>query len=92
MARPIISMPYLIEITETAKKEITKKVDASLIDRLDKRIQKLAEEPKIFGKPLRGPLAGIWEIRFERRWRLWYTVDDQQKRVIIVGFRHKDEM
>ncbi len=58
---------YKIEITETAQKEIIKKLEPYLIDRLDKRIRKLELEPKIYGKPLRGPLAGIWEIRFEHR-------------------------
>ena len=85
-------MVYRIEITETAQKEIYKKLEGHLIDRLHHRIKKLEVEPKIYGKPLRGPLAGIWEIRFENRWRLWYKVYDNQQLVEIVGFKHKDEM
>ena len=49
-------MVYRIGITETAQKEISKKLEYHLIDRLNKRIKKLENEPKIFGKPLRGPI------------------------------------
>ena len=73
-------MTYSIEITETAQKEIAKKLEAYLIDRLDKRIKKLEIEPNIYGKPLRGPLAGIWEIRFEKRWRIFYKIDENKKK------------
>ena len=85
-------MVYSIEITETAQREIIKKLGPHLIDRLDKRIRKLEIEPKIYGKPLRGPLAGFWEIRFERRWRIFYKIDDNKGLVQIVGLKHKDEM
>ena len=85
-------MTYKLEVTETAQKEIYSKLESHLIDRLNKRIKKLEFEPKIFGKPLKGPLAGIWEIRFEKRWRIWYKVGDSQQLVEIIGFKHKDEM
>jgi len=85
-------MAYTIEITETAQKEITKKLEPYLIERLNERIKKLEIEPKIYGKPLRGPLTGIWEIRFEKRWRVLYKIYDNQQLVVIVGLKHKDEM
>ena len=85
-------MTYKIQITETAQKEICKKLDGYLINRLHERVKKLEIEPKIYGKPLRGPLAGIWEIRFENRWRIFYKVYDSQQLVQIVGLKHKDEM
>ena len=85
-------MAYRIEITETAQKEIAKKLEAYLVERLYKRLKKLEFEPKIYGKPLRWPLAGIWEIYFENRWRVLYRVDDAQELVSVIGFKHKDEM
>ncbi len=85
-------MSYRIEITETVQKEISKKLESHLIDRLNERIKKLESEPKIYGKPLRRPLAGIWEIRFEKRWRILYRIFEDQKLVMIIGFKHKDEM
>jgi mRNA-degrading endonuclease RelE of RelBE toxin-antitoxin system len=62
-----------------------------IIERLNKKIQKLREDPRV-GKPLRKPLAGIWEVYFEHRFRLLYEIDEANKRVIIKGLRHKDEM
>ena len=85
-------MSYRIEITETVQKEISKKLESHLIGRLDERVKKLESEPKIYGKPLRWPLAGIWEIRFEKRWRILYRIFEDEKLVMIIGFKHKDEM
>jgi addiction module RelE/StbE family toxin len=85
-------MAYRIEITETGQKEIYKKLDGHLIDRLNQRVKKLEIGPKIFGKPLRGPLARIWEIRFENRWRIFYKVHESEQLVQIIGLKHKDEM
>ncbi len=84
-------MPYELLITETAQNEIKKKLDESLKDRLDKRVQKLKEFPDVYGKPLRHPLEGTWEIRFENRWRVYYEIDFVKKIVTITGFKHKDE-
>ena len=50
-------MVYKIEITGTAQKEISKKLEGYLIDRLDKKIKKLEADPRAYGKSLRGPLA-----------------------------------
>jgi len=48
-------MAYRIEVTETAEKEIAKKLELYLIERLDKRIKKLSsvEILLIMGCPLR---------------------------------------
>lgn len=85
-------MSYVIEITETASFEIKKKIDKHLRDRLEKKVQKLENDPKIYGKPLRYPLAGIWEIYFEKRYRILYMINEENKIVRIVGLKHKDEM
>lgn len=67
-------------------------MEPHLIERLNDRVKKLEDEPKIYGKPLRRPLAGIWEIRFEKRWRILYRIFEDRKLVVIIGFKHKDEM
>jgi len=85
-------MSFEILIPEPAEREIEKKLDKSMIIRLHKRMQKLRIAPDIYGKPLRRPLEGTWEIRFENRWRVLYKIDYNQKTVTITGFRHKDEM
>jgi mRNA-degrading endonuclease RelE of RelBE toxin-antitoxin system len=50
------------------------------------------ENTRSYAKPLRVPLAGIWEIYFEKRWRILFEIDEIKKVIIIVGFKHKDEM
>ena len=85
-------MTYKIRITDTAKKEINKKLNTTQLAQLNKRVRdKLATGPDVYGKPLRKPMAGTWEIRFEKRYRLEYEIDYQNKEVIITGFKHKDE-
>ena len=85
-------MPYEVIVPEPIEKEIRKRLDKHLVLRLNKRIEKLEENPEIHGKPLRFPMAGTWEIRFEKRWRILYEIDFQKKQIIIVGLKHKDEM
>ena len=85
-------MDYSIEITETAQKEIRKKLEPHLIDRLDKRMKKLEEDPKSYGKPLRGNLSSTWEIYFEKRYRILYQIFEEERIVVITGVKHKDEM
>ena len=84
-------MKYRVTVTLTAQKEIMKKTDKGIVDRLDKKIMKLSIEPHTYGKPLRRPLEGIWEFRFEKRWRVLYTIDEIAKTVTIIGIKHKDE-
>ncbi|MEK6909980.1 MAG: type II toxin-antitoxin system RelE/ParE family toxin [Candidatus Aenigmatarchaeota archaeon] len=84
---------YVIEFTETSEKEIKKKkLDAKKLDELNERLEKLKTAPDVYGKPLRRPLTGIWEMRFERRYRILYVIDNQKKIVKIIGLKHKDEM
>jgi len=85
-------MMYELRITEPVEKWIDKHLNRTLVKRLDNRIQKLAIGPDFYGKPLRGPLTGIWEIRFEKRYRILYKIDYQNKVVTIIGIKHKDEM
>ena len=82
---------YDIELTYAFRKEV-KKIDKQYILRLDKKIQILSESPKTYGKPLRNPLAGIWELRFEKRYRVLYKINEEKKIVLLIGFKHKDEM
>ena len=83
---------YEIEIPEPVERELTKRFDKHMLKRLHKRIKKLEIAPDVHGKPLRGPLAGIWEVYFERRWRVLYTIDYERKVVTLRAVKHKDEM
>ncbi|MBI2543462.1 MAG: type II toxin-antitoxin system RelE/ParE family toxin [Candidatus Aenigmarchaeota archaeon] len=84
---------YEIRFSKTAEEEIKKKrLDPRKLGEFNERLEKLKTAPDIYGKPLRRPLAGIWEIRFEKRYRILYVIDNQTKTVTIVGLKHKDEM
>jgi len=85
-------MPYEIIIPDKIQRVIYKKCDQHLIKRLLKKLLKLENSPQLYAKPLRVPLAGIWEIYFEKRWRVLFEIDESNKSIIIVGFKHKDEM
>ncbi|MDH7594459.1 MAG: hypothetical protein QHG99_08990 [Methanomicrobiales archaeon] len=49
------------------------------------------KNPDIHGKPLRGSLHGLWELYFERKFRILYTIDFEKGEVIIEAIKHKDE-
>jgi len=85
-------MPYEIIIPDKIQRIIDKKCDKHLKKRLFTKLLKLENSPKSHAKPLRVPLAGIWEIYFEKRWRLLFEINENEKEIIIVGFKHKDEM
>ncbi|CAG0964328.1 MAG: hypothetical protein MPEBLZ_02560 [Candidatus Methanoperedens nitroreducens] len=85
-------MPYEIIIPEKIQRIIDKKCDNHLKKRLYTKLLKLENAPQSYAKPLRVPLAGIWEIYFEKRWRVLFEINENEKMIIIVGFKHKDEM
>jgi len=57
---------YDIKVTPTAKDDL-RKFDKELQRKFFNKVEKLKHDPKSCGKPLRRPLAGKWELRFERR-------------------------
>ncbi len=85
-------MPYDVIIPDKIRHVIDKKLDKHLKNRLYKKLQKLEIAPQSYAKPLRHPLAGVWEIYFEKRWRVLFKIKENEKTVFIVGFKHKDEM
>ena len=56
------------------------------------KIRKLKENPGIHGKPLRGALHGYWELYFENKFRIIYTIDPNEKTVTIEAIKHKNEI
>ena len=83
-------MVYYLIISPTAEKDL-RKFNLELQRRFFNKISKLKEFPDIHGKPLRKPLAGKWELRFERRWRIVYQINEAAKLVEIIAIWHKDE-
>jgi mRNA-degrading endonuclease RelE of RelBE toxin-antitoxin system len=83
-------MGFEIFISPTAEEDL-KKFNKELQRRFFNKIEKLHENPDIYGKPLRKPLAGKWELRFENRWRILYTINKTENKVEIIAIWHKDD-
>ncbi len=79
-----------IEITGPAE-EWLKKYDKNIQRRFANKIRKLKEHPELHGKPLRAPLHGYWEIYFEKRFRIVYSIDIEKHIVSIEAIKHKDD-
>jgi len=85
-----MTVMYKIMITETAAKWL-KKSDKEIQRRFAFKIRKLGENPETHGKPLRAQLNGYWELYFERKFRIIFTIDYQRKIVTIEAIKHKTE-
>ncbi len=81
---------YQILIKEPAARWL-RKYDKETQRRFAAKIRKLKENPDIHGKPLRGRLHGYWELYFERKFRIIYTINYTEKIVTIEAIKHKDE-
>lgn len=91
----VIIMPdakrnYEILITEPAERRL-KKFDKEIQKRFAEKIRKIKDNPTLFGKPLRNVLAGYWEVYFEHRFRILYTIDIEKKIITIEAIKHKDD-
>jgi mRNA interferase RelE/StbE len=81
---------YRIVIRRPAEDRL-KGYNKEIQKRFAQKIRKLSENPDIHGKPLIGSLYGLWEIYFERKFRILYTIDIERKEVIIEAIKHKDD-
>ncbi|MCK9593725.1 MAG: type II toxin-antitoxin system RelE/ParE family toxin [Methanoregula sp.] len=81
---------YTLRINDPAE-EWLKKYDKNIQQKFAKKIRKLKENPELHGKPLRKPLHGTWELYFEKKFRIYYTIDKVNHIVYIEGIYHKDE-
>lgn len=84
---------YKVIVPDRVQDEVKKRLkNKELINRFYKKLQKLENEPLVHGKPLRKPLSNIWEIYFEKRWRVLFEIHENEKIVLIVALKHKNEM
>ncbi len=74
--------------TDSFKKDVRKIKDQGLKERLQKQIEKIAENPN-FGKPLRYGLKGEWSIRV-KPYRLIYKAEGDK--LILLRFEHRKEV
>jgi addiction module RelE/StbE family toxin len=81
---------FTIKINEPAEKWL-RKYNREIQRRFATKIRKLKENPNLHGKPLRGSLHGYWELYFENKFRILYTIDYEEQTVTIQAIKHKDE-
>jgi len=84
-------LAWTISWRDTAKKELS---------RLDKSVQKriaaylkerVALDPKSFGKPLRSNLKGLWRYRVDD-YRILCRIEDAQLVVLVITVGHRKDV
>jgi mRNA-degrading endonuclease RelE of RelBE toxin-antitoxin system len=81
---------YEVRLTQTATEEL-EGLDNSKQEEFAAQIDKLEDFPKKYGKPLKGQLHGYWQLRFADKYRIWYTVDEDEGKVVVEAIKHKDD-
>jgi mRNA-degrading endonuclease RelE of RelBE toxin-antitoxin system len=66
-----------------------KKLDKSIRDEAEKKLIKLKDNPKEIGKPLKY-FNNLFELHV-RMFRIFYVVEDQTVKVLVLAMEHKDE-
>lgn len=83
-------MSYEVETTESFDKRFKKK-HKDKREYLESVVSKLEKYPAKYGKPLRGRLHGTWQIRLGDKFRIWYEINKEEKKVILKAVHHKKE-
>jgi mRNA interferase RelE/StbE len=65
-------------------------VAAKVVDYLDRRIRGVTN-PRLFGKPLRGRMKGLWRYRVED-YRLLCRLEDRRFIVLVVEVDHRSRV
>ncbi|MBI4597359.1 MAG: type II toxin-antitoxin system RelE/ParE family toxin [Candidatus Omnitrophica bacterium] len=79
-------MTYRILLTSTAARLLEAITDRRIREQIRQRIDGLAHEPELQGKPLRDELAGFRSLRaIGQRYRIIYRVDRGNVVVIVVA-------
>jgi len=56
----------------------------------EKKIEKLKTNPKEIGKPIRYVLSNLYELHLSM-YRIFYVIDDNVVKVLLLDVEHKDE-
>ncbi|HIK02409.1 TPA: type II toxin-antitoxin system mRNA interferase toxin, RelE/StbE family [archaeon] len=78
---------------KSAEEKIQKvvKKDAKTAEILDKKISEIRQDPYKF-KPLRVPMHGYRRVHIGKSYVLTYSIDEQNKIVIIEDYDHHDNV
>lgn len=84
---------YSLEIRESVDKIFSKlaKKNPGKMRIIDKKIKQIIEKPLRF-KPLRSPMQHLRRVHIDKSFVLTYSVDEQNKIVIIEDYDHHDNV
>jgi mRNA-degrading endonuclease RelE of RelBE toxin-antitoxin system len=80
---------YVLKFGKRFDKEFWK-IDKSISIQIFKKIEKLKENPRNFGKPLLYTKPQLWEFKAES-FRVFYLIQDNLKEVWLLSVKSKDE-
>ena len=86
-------MGWTVEVSSFAEKQLRKldwPIQKRLIDWLEDRIEG-CKNPRHFGEPLRGEMAGLWRYRVGD-YRIICEIQDQQLVVLALAVGHRREI
>jgi addiction module RelE/StbE family toxin len=79
--------------TETFLNDLKKfRKITELLRELDKKIQKIKQEPKSIGKELHGELYPSRSTRIYRKYRLIFQIDEKNNRVYLEAIDHRKDI
>ena len=84
---------WTIEISRSAQKQIHKldrKAQEAIIRFLRERVQP-AEDPRQWGKPLRGEKRGLWRYRLGN-YRLICDIQDEKITILVLAIGHRKDV
>lgn len=86
-------MAWRVEISRTARRQIAKLdrlAQAQIARYLRERVQP-SENPRQFGKPLRGEKKGLWRYRVGD-YRIICDIQDETNTVLVLALGHRREI
>lgn len=86
-------MAWTVKVSNYAEKQLRKldkPVQKRLLDWLDDRIEG-CKNPRHFGEPLRGEMAGLWRYRIGG-YRVVCEIQDQQLVILALAVGHRREI
>ena len=82
-------MKWKLVSTETFSKEFNKyKKDNSFVQALDKKLEKLKEDPYVVGSRLSGNLHSYFSTRIIRKFRLIFKIVDKENEIHLSAIDH----
>lgn len=84
-------MAWRIELSHDAEKQIAKlghSTQREIRNYLRERLS-LADDPRVFGKPLKGKLSGLWRYRVGK-YRLICKIEDGRLVILVIAIGHRD--